>query len=208
MKLDPVRFAAKDDEFPQRLRVLGPEATAGIWVAGPPALLREPIEGFFSSVRAPCRAVLPVLELAGLAARRGVGFVGGFQSPIERAVLEVLLDGDGPIVVAPARSIPGMTLPPELLDPFLDCRVAVVGLIRPRHARVSDATARERNRLVAALATSIFVAHATPAGRLESVIAEAIDWGRPVSCLDLRENRDLVVLGASPIAPPKGSHLA
>ena len=43
----------------------------------------------------------------------GVPVIGGFQSPMEKECLRILLRGDQPVVVCPARGIENMRIPRE-----------------------------------------------------------------------------------------------
>lgn len=55
--------------------------------------------------------------------------------------------------------------------------------------------AAERNRLVAALATRIFIAHAAPGSKTEQFCREVIGWGKRVYTFDNPANAPLVELG-------------
>jgi hypothetical protein len=58
--------------------------------------------------------------------------------------------------------------------------------------------AEQRNELVAALAYDVFIAHASPGGKLEAFCQKLIRQGKPLITFDHPENARLLALGARP----------
>jgi hypothetical protein len=129
----------------------------------------------------------------------GAGAIGGFHSPLERDLLDLLLPGAQPLVVCPARALPGMRLPAAWREPLGSGRLLLLGVARAGRRRPTAAAADLRNRLAAALAERLFVPHAAPAGAVYRLARDALARGQPVFCVDHRANRDLVLLGATPV---------
>ena len=74
-------------------------------------LLDEPLTALFCSNRCPGDLILKTYDLARAMRDAGVPVIGGFQTPMERECLRLLLRGSQPVVVCPARSIDNMRIP-------------------------------------------------------------------------------------------------
>jgi predicted Rossmann fold nucleotide-binding protein DprA/Smf involved in DNA uptake len=192
--------------YPAGLDRLGRTAPQALTCCGSLAPLSSPLLALFCSVSAPADAVLAAYDLALALRESGTAVIGGFQSPLERDCLDTLLGGRGHAVVCPARGIEGMRALGAWRAPMDEGRLLVLSPFPARRRRASAAMAEERNRVVAALAERILVLHATPGGRLHRLAAEALAWRKPVYCLDLPANRELMVMGAEPfrIRSPSG----
>lgn len=198
-----LRVPAGSPGYPAALREPGGwEAPASLFARGDLSLLRLPLTALLCSVRIPPELVLPALDLARALRDAALPVVGGFQSPLEREGLDLLLRGRAPVVVSPARGIAGMRLPRAWRGALEEGRLLVVSRFEaPR--RPTRELALGRNRLVAALAERICVVHATPGGGLHRVAREALARGRPVACLDHPANRDLLLAGAAVVDPER-----
>jgi predicted Rossmann fold nucleotide-binding protein DprA/Smf involved in DNA uptake len=220
---EPVRIRCGEPGYPAALRRLGTAAPESIAMHGQPALLEEELVAVFCSVQAPAGAVFGALDLARELAESTSTVAGGFQSPLEREMLALLLRGTVPLVVCPARGIEGLRIPAVWRAPLREGRLLILSPFAASVRRPTLAAAEIRNRVVAALSSRILLLHASSGGRLARLASEALGWGVPVQCLDDPSNEDLRVMGASPIvaavggAPrdgwargpaPGGSHLA
>lgn len=194
-----LRVRRGEPGYPTPLERLGRSAPAEIALFGAVPLLERPLLGVFCSVRVSGGIVAPAYDAACALRDRGVGVIGGFQSPLERECLDFLMRGRQPVVVCPARGIERVRLPAGWAEAVGAGRLLLLSGA-PLHRRRPDAAlADARNRMVAALADRLLFLHATPGGRLRRLAAEALGWGKPVFCLDLPENSDLRVLGAVPV---------
>ena len=108
---------------------------AGIGTIGNRSLLAEPLTALFCSARCPGELILRTYDLARELRDAGVAIIGGFQTPMEREYLRLLLRGRQPLVICPARSIAGMRIPasyrPALAGGAAQRIRTVAG--RPRH---------------------------------------------------------------------------
>ena len=126
---------------------------------------------FFVFRKCPGAAIRVAMDWALQQARVKNVVISGFHSPLEQAVLKVLLQARSPVVVVLARPLEGAKLPPEWTDPLAQGHLAVVSAAIAA-TRLTDAVAIARNHLVAQLATDIVVAHASPGGVLASLLAK------------------------------------
>lgn len=158
-----------DSIYPARVRArLGGHAPKQLYAFGNMALLAQPKTALFSSSRCPGDAILRTYDQAASwrEARRCV--VSGFHSPVEKECLRILLRGNGPIIVCPARGMPSR-MPPEWIKPLADGRMLILSIFPPSVLRKTAALAAERNDFVAALADDIWIAHVTPGGKLDKL---------------------------------------
>lgn len=138
----------------------------------------------------------------------GVTVIGGFQSPIEKDCLELLLRGTQPVIICPARSIQGMRLPVEWKKAVAGGRLLLLSPFEGHFRRPTAALAEKRNEFVASIADNVLFAYAHPGGKLEALARKTIASGKPVFTLDCKDNANLVALGAKPVtAEQMASHL-
>jgi hypothetical protein len=77
---------------------------------GNPDLLGRPLLALFCSRRCPGSVILKTYDAAKALRAAGIAVIGGFQTPVERDCLAILLRGEQPVVICPARSLAGMRL--------------------------------------------------------------------------------------------------
>ena len=88
-----------DPQYPAALRAfLGQTAPAVVAALGDPALFDSHPLALFCSAACPGSLIVQATDLAHALADRGAAVIGGFHTPVERACLEILLAGDGPLV--------------------------------------------------------------------------------------------------------------
>ena len=181
---------------------------APLSLIGNAALLDLPLLAFFCSRRCPGSLILRAYDLARELRAAGVPVVSGFQTPIEQECLALLLRGEQPVVVCPARGIAGMRVPPVWRAPLEAGRLLVVSPFAADERRPTVALAERRNRFVADLAARVLVAHADPGGATERLSRALIGQGKPVLTVLDPANRHLLDAGALPVngwtadAPP------
>ena len=78
----------------------------GIAGVGNMALLEQPLTAFFASRRCSGRAIRAAMDWAVEQARAKTPLIGGFHSPLEQSVLEVMLAAHAPVVIVIARKLP------------------------------------------------------------------------------------------------------
>lgn len=187
---------------------MGAAAPAAVQLIGHAGVLRQPLVAWFSSGRLPPDLLIPALEMARRLRDDGVVVASGFHSPVEREVLEILTRGPQPVVVCPARTLLSARLPIEWRRAVREGRMLILSTQDARVRRPSVRSAAERNAMVSALAERVFIAGASPGGRLHSLAREVASRGQPLACFDHPANRDLLLLGAVGVAcdrPPSAS---
>jgi predicted Rossmann fold nucleotide-binding protein DprA/Smf involved in DNA uptake len=188
-------------EFPHSLdRYLGNRAPRSISVLGDLAILRSCTLAWFCSVKCPGDLILKTYDLARALREAQIPVIGGFHSPMEKECLKLLLRGNQPVIICPARSI-WSRLPGEWKLPIDQGRLLIVSPFEEKHRHPTAELAQERNEFVAALADNIFVAHAFPGSKTERFCQSVISWKKPLFTLESQDNSTLIALGARPITP-------
>ena len=138
--------------------------------------------------------------------------IGGFQSPIEKEFLELLLSQPAhqpgraappspSIIICPARGLANMRIPRPWRDPLAACRLLLLSTFADTIRRPTATTAARRNACAAALAHRILILHAAPGGKTAALCQQALAAAKPVYTLPSPHNAHLIALGAQPIAP-------
>ena len=192
----PFLLTRADLRYPPLLVAhLAAQAPAAITVLGDLALLdRRPLALFCSS-RCPGSLIVQASDLAHALRDAGAAVIGGFHTPVERACLEILLAGAGPLIVCPARGM-YRSIPVEFRKPLADGRLLLLSPFKETERRVTAELAVYRNRFVAASADRVLFGHAVSGGRTEALAREVLGWGKPVYALAHPANASLFALGA------------
>lgn len=182
--------------YPRALAAMGREAPAELTLLGNPAALNQPLIGLLCSRRLPEGMAERVREWACAARDLRFAVIGGFLSPAECEVLEILLEGTQPVVVCLARGLGATRVPARWRTPLERGRLLLVSPFADEVRHVTAETALLRNRMVAALAQRLVVPHAAPGGRLLGLVRDAIASGVAVHAFDHPANRPLLRAGA------------
>ena len=166
---------------------------------GNPDLLGRPLLALFCSRRCPGSVILKTYDAAKALRAAGIAVIGGFQTPVERDCLAILLRGDQPVVICPARSLAGMRLAGPIKAGVQAGRALLVSPFAARHRRATAALAEQRNQFVAALARWAFLPHAAAGSKTEALARALLAAGKPVFTVDDAENAGLLALGARPL---------
>ncbi len=163
-------------------------------------ILDSTLLGFFCSVRSPGDAILKTYDLARSLRDTDATIIGGFQSPMEKECLDLLLRGTAPVVVCPARGLNRMRTPKSWKKPLAEGRMLILSFFNGNIHRPTSAIAVQRNAHIAALADRILIAHAEPGGKTETLCKDALAQDKPVFVLDSPDNAHLIELGTVPIS--------
>ena len=106
------------------------------------------------SVQCPGSLIIWAHDLAQALRRSEIAVVSGFQPPVEQECFTILLRGPASLILCPARSIGRMTIRPEWKAPIERGRLLLLSILADHQQRPTAQLAMERNRPVAALATS------------------------------------------------------
>jgi predicted Rossmann fold nucleotide-binding protein DprA/Smf involved in DNA uptake len=203
MTYNVTMIESTNPDFPVALRN-GPWATScpRIWAIGDLDILKTPLLGFLCSTKCPGNVIVHTYDLARALRDTGVPVIGGFHSPMEKECLDLLLRGQQPIVICPARSIEQMRLGTAWRTPVDEGRLLVFSPFAAPSRRPTAGLAEQRNRLVAALADAVVIAHASPASKIDRLYAGIMASGKRVYTLDLPENARLMQHGVMGYAVP------
>jgi predicted Rossmann fold nucleotide-binding protein DprA/Smf involved in DNA uptake len=186
-----------DRDYPVGLRKhLADQALARVAVLGNLDILKEKKTAFFCSSKCPGDLIIKTYDLAKKWRDEGVTVIGGFHSPMEQECLTILLRGRQPVIVCPARSIETLRLKPEHKTPLAENRLLLLSPFPTREKRMTTDTAMARNRFVAAMADTVFIAHAAEGGKIEAFCCELAARGRSIMTLKSKANTNLAALGA------------
>lgn len=166
-----------DLQYPGKLaRRLVDVALPTLFALGNLDLLGLPKTALFCSARCPGKIILTTYDQAARWRDTGRCVISGFHSPVEKECLQILLRGSQPIIICPARALP-QRVPPDWKRPLAAGRLLILSPFTTTANRVTTQLASRRNEFVAALADEVFIAHATVAGRLETLTHRLHAWG-------------------------------
>ena len=178
---------------------------------GDPSLLdREPV-ALLCSVHCPGDLILRSYDLARSLRTSPLTFIGGFQSPIEKEFLELLLRRPASpqdqthlpspsVIVCPARGIARMRIPRAWREPLHTGRLLLLSTFSDSIRRPTAAAVARRNACVAALAGRFLILHAKQGGKTADLGKEALAAGKPVYTFDAPANAHLIALGAQDLS--------
>jgi len=199
--VDAHRIEQTDRAFPVVLRDrLGDGAPACLYTMGNQGILGKRLVGLLCSIQCPGSAIIRTYDAIRLLRDEGVGVIGGFHSPMERECLDILLRGDQPVVICPARRLRGTRLGQSVRQAVTDGQALILSPFGENVTRTTAAQALHRNELVAAIADAILVPHAAPGGKTWATVSSALARQQPVLTFDIEDNRALLAAGAQPFA--------
>lgn len=166
-----------------------------IWALGNLDILNVPLIGFFCSVKCPGNVILRAYDLIRALRDARVPVIGGFQSPMEKECLDLLLRGEQPAVVCPARSIEKMRISKTWREALEQGRLLFLSPFESKHKRAAARLSEQRNHFVAMLANQLVVAHASESGKISALCNDRLGTGQNIYTLDLPENAHLMQRG-------------
>ena len=111
-------------------------------------LLKQKKVGFLASRKISPLSILPTLDWATeVGKREDTAIVSGFQSKMERNVLEILLKGQCGIIIVLARGM-YRKLPKQYEEALSQNRLLIITNEKDNMKRVSEQTAHKRNEYV------------------------------------------------------------
>ena len=192
MPADVAEIESRDPSFPAALRtgIITPKISH-IWTIGNREILDHSLLGFFCSKKCPGDVILRTYDVARALRDAGVPVIGGFHSPMEKECLDLLLRGKQPVVVCPARGLDRMRIPRPWRDAISEDRLLFLSSFDGTIRRATAEHAEQRIRVVATLATTIFVAHASPGSKTLRLVQELVETGKSIYALDVQVNNHL-----------------
>jgi predicted Rossmann fold nucleotide-binding protein DprA/Smf involved in DNA uptake len=164
---------------------------------GNPGILEHKTLALFCSVRCPGSLILQTFDLVRDSLNAGVAVIGGFQSPMEKECLSLLLKGKRPVIWCQAKCLPNKQRPKIFAGPLTAGRLLIISLFDDLR-RATEKSALIRNEFVAALADTIFVSYANPGGMLEKLCRKVLEWKKTLFTFESVYNAGLISMGARP----------
>ncbi len=193
------RIEERDSDYPpdlqERLGGTGPPRLNSI---GEVAILHRGVLGFMCSVQCPGSIVIQTLDAIRELRQARVPVIGGFHSPMEHECLDILLRGRQPVVLCLARGLAGLRIDGQVRRAVEEGRLLILSPFPDHIERSNVAQAVKRNHMVAALATDLWVPHASPGGKTWSTIHAALGRQQPVFTFEDESNAELLAAGARP----------
>ena len=148
---------------------------------GEQTLVSRRLTAFFASRKCPGSAIRATMDWAVEQARKKTPLIGGFQSPLERSVLEIVLAAKSPVVIVLARALDNARLPLPW-HTALNEGCAVVVSMAPASQRLSEAIATKRNHWIASHTSRIVLGHVDSSGLLAGLVEQ---WRRDGKTLEV-----------------------
>ena len=169
-----------DNSWPRQLDGrLDNDAPSRLWTIGNVEILAEQKVGLFCSVRCPGNSIIAAHDAARKLREDGTTVISGFQSPVEKECLRILLRGKQPIIICLARAVGRIRLPAEWRKPLDAARLLILSPFEKRPQRPDIDSARHRNELVAALSDEVLIIHAEPGGQIDQLLELVARWRIP-----------------------------
>lgn len=146
-------------------------------------ILKMPLTAFFCSVRCPGTLLDKAYDLAQKWRAESQALIGGFHSPIEKEVYEIMRRSGVPVCIVLARCMP-KRIPEEYRRPLAEDRLLLLSPFDESTGRATVDTAEKRNHVVASLAQCIFVAYAAPGSKTEAFCRAVVSTGKPCLTFD------------------------
>jgi len=170
-------IAREDARYPARLvQRMGADAPSKLTALGNIDLLALPKTALFCSAKCPGNIILPTYDQAAKWRDTGRCVIGGFHSPVEKECLHILLRGDAPVILCPARAMLAR-LPAQWAIAVASGRMLILSAFAATATRITAELAACRNEFVAALAEEVYIAHASPGGHVETLARRVREWG-------------------------------
>jgi len=177
---------------------LGNAGPATVAALGEVGILLHQTVGLICSIKCPGAIIIKTYDAIREIRDEGLTVVGGFHSPMEKECLAILLRGKQPTIICPARSLDGMRIPKEWQKPIDDGRLLIASPFAASRRRATADLAVVRNNFVAALASFVLIAHASPGGKVMALATRLVNQGKPIFTISDPENASLLELGAKP----------
>ena len=195
------RIEQGDSHYPAVLGDrLGDDVPSCLYVMGDASILHQRLLGLVCSIQCPGSIVIKTLDTIRMLRDAGVAVIGGFHSPMEKECLDILLRGNQPVILCPARGLAGLRIGQTPRRAVKDGRLLVLSLFAEDIRRTTAAQAVQRNNLVAALADAVWVPHAAPGGKTWATVHAALERQQPVFAFDDDANETIREIGARPLS--------
>lgn len=143
---------------------------------------------FLCSRKCPADIVLKSYDWAIEQREKGVCVISGFHSKIEKDVLHYLLKGTQPLILALARGFK-KRLEPAFESAMDNKRLLIITPFEDKIIRVTEESAKRRNRLMVELADEVFIAYASKGGNLDKLVSESSLAGKTICTFQSQDSQ-------------------
>ena len=154
-------------------------------------LLQNKLFSIFCSVKCPGELILKTYEYFKLFKKTETSVISGFQSPVEKESLRLLLRNKQPTIICYARDISRLRVPKKLNKSIDEGYLLLISPFNKSPARTTIESARQRNEYIASIATTIFVPYADPNGKLIQLCKKLSNSNKHLSTFNSEYNRIL-----------------
>jgi len=188
------------------LRIIVEVSGQPVAALGNQDILRTQKLALFCSHKCPGNLILKAYDLARSLRDDGGTVISGFHTPVEKECLRILLCGDQPIIICPARSIECMRIPSGWRKPVEEGRLLLLSPFEKKHRRMTAALADQRNKFIASIADDVLFIHAAVGSQSEQFARSLIQASRGTFTLNYPENQNLLDFGAQSFARAGSGH--
>lgn len=195
-----VMISQSDVCYPKAiLEYLGNQAPEIITALGNLDLLKLNKSAFFCSLRCPGNLILQSFNYFRGLKDSGRAIISGFHSPMEKECLNILFQGEAPIIICLARSLNCSCLSKSWNAIIQSGRMLILSPFQDNVRRISAKSALFRNDFIAAISDEIFVPYAAPGSKSEAFCMKILEWGKPLVTFNSPENTHLISCGIQTI---------
>ncbi|MEO0984201.1 MAG: DNA-processing protein DprA [Cyanobacteria bacterium J06639_14] len=196
---DPVLMPPDHSAYPEGLKkFLEGKPSPHLSAIGNLDLLRNPAIALFCSTHCPDHLAHQTCVWVKKLRDAQIPTISGFHSPVEKACCRLLMQAPQPTptIHCPARSLHNLRLSPLQKTAIEAQRLLLLSPFPASQKRATATLAERRNRLVDAIATSVFIAYATPGGKTEKLAQTLALRGKQIFTCDSPDTLNLRQHGA------------
>src|SRR3989338_5770798 len=136
-----IRFSQGEDGYPAAIsKYLGNNTPESITASGNIDILCQKMLALFCSVKCPGKLILQTYDLMQEIRQTNMTVISGFHSPMEQECLTILLRGNNPVVICPARSIEAMRIGEKIKKPLETGRLLILSPFARKDNRITSTT--------------------------------------------------------------------
>ncbi len=140
-------------------------------------ILKKRKNALFCSRKCPGSAIIKTFDYVREQRDKGTVFISGFHSPVEKECLDILMRGNQPIIICPARGLEGMRISKEWRKMIREGRLLLLSPFSESEKRLRKDLAIRRNLFAAELAEEVVVGYAAEGGKTIEFLEMIMKWG-------------------------------
>lgn len=150
----------------------------------------------FCSRKCPPDIIVKALDLAVKLRDQQITVISGFQSLLEKEILDILLKGKQNIIWAHSRNIEKMKrIPIKIKSEIEKGRFLIISNFDEKETRPSMQRGLKRNYFIAEQADEILILHATPGSNTERLALSFRNSNKKLYTIESKWNENLMEMG-------------